>query len=175
MGGGHTAWTGWGADLLKGRGGVSTLLSPSYFYIVGEYILHCHLPENKKTCEKKILNSRVGQSMTCNYLCSTHPDVSSTGTIDTLRRRNTSICRQFTECIALRPYVSLTRFGECVATRIHWGTKKRAQLTQPSAPFVVFIVQWSAPRFTSSVSAMGHDDMELHQIRLFEAETGNLS
>jgi len=25
----------WGEDLLKGRGGVSTLLSPSYFYIVG--------------------------------------------------------------------------------------------------------------------------------------------
>jgi len=35
LGGGHAAWTGWGEDLLKGRGGVSTLLSPSYFYIVG--------------------------------------------------------------------------------------------------------------------------------------------
>jgi len=56
----------WGKDLLKGRGGVSALLSPSYFYIVDipshvniflvdkEYILHCHLPENKKTCEKNI-------------------------------------------------------------------------------------------------------------------------
>jgi len=71
-GGGHAAWTGWGEDLLKGRGGVSTLLSPSYFYIVGipshvniflvdkEYILHCHLPENKKTCEKKYFELKGG-------------------------------------------------------------------------------------------------------------------
>ena len=56
----------WGKDLLKGRGGVSTLLSPSYFYIVGipshviiflvdkEYILHCHLPENKKVNDMQL-------------------------------------------------------------------------------------------------------------------------
>ena len=29
------------------------------------------------------------------------------------------MCQQFTLCVALCPYVSLTQFGECVATRIH--------------------------------------------------------
>jgi len=66
LGRGHAAWTGWGEDLLKGRGDVSTLLSPSYFYIVGipshvniflvdkEYILHWHLPRTKDLQRKKI-------------------------------------------------------------------------------------------------------------------------
>ena len=30
------------------------------------------------------------------------------------------MCRQFTLCVALRPYVSLSRIGECAVTRIHW-------------------------------------------------------
>jgi len=54
-----------GARIIEGERWCP-LLSPSYFYIVGipshvnifivdkEYILHCHLPQNKKTCEKNI-------------------------------------------------------------------------------------------------------------------------
>jgi len=59
--------------LLKGRGGILTLLPPSYFSVVGipshinvflvdkEYILHCHLPEYRRTCEKKKLNRSLGR------------------------------------------------------------------------------------------------------------------
>ena len=38
-------------------------------------------------------------AMTCNHLCLTYPDVSDTYTIDTLKRRNTWMCRGFTLCV----------------------------------------------------------------------------
>jgi hypothetical protein len=58
--------------LLKERGGLPTLLPPSYFYIVGipshrhillvdnEYKLCCHLPECKRTCKKKKIKLKSG-------------------------------------------------------------------------------------------------------------------
>ena len=39
------------------------------------------------------------------------------------------MCWQFTLCVALRPYVSLSRFGECAVTRIHWWTNGELSLT----------------------------------------------
>ena len=60
-------------------------------------------------------------------LSSTHLNVSNTFTIDTHKEgehTNVSkvhlVCRIRTLCVALGPYVSLTRFGECAVTRIHW-------------------------------------------------------
>jgi len=34
------------------------------------------------------------------------------------KRENTRMCRSFTLCLVLLPYVSLTRFGECADVRI---------------------------------------------------------
>jgi hypothetical protein len=36
------------------------------------------------------------------------------------------MCRELASCVALLPDVSLTRFGECVATRIHWSQAEGA-------------------------------------------------